>query len=542
MISTEVVEFPGGPLPLNSPFYVYRPPQEELVCQEVEKPGSAIRIQAPRKMGKSSLLTRLLAHAKAQGYGVAHIDFQEVDRAAFGSLDKLLRWLCANVSRRLRLPPQLDDYWDEEVGSKVSCTIYFEEYLLEQIDRPIVLALNEVNLIFEHSEIAQEFFPLLRYWYEQAKHVDAFQKLRLVIVHSTEVYVPLKINQSPFNVGLPIRLADFNLAQAHELADRYGLTWDEGELRSPIDELLKMVGGNPYRLGLAFYYLRRGELTLDQLLKTAPTSAGIYSAHLQDLLIALQQEAPLKEALWQAIAAGDGVAIDPVSAYKLNSLGLVSFTNQGVTLSCELYRLYFQSQLFVETLSYSARLQELKEENQRLKYLVDIDSLTQLANRRSLDRYLAINWQQSAGMGTSLALILLDVDDFKAYNDTYGHPAGDRCLRQIAGVIHSHQRSPDLVARYGGEEFAIVLPQTNAKEATELAEKMRVAIKSLAIPHENSKTGQGIVTVSIGVACVVSCLGSDCSVLLLAADKALYHSKHQGRDLVTLSEAIATSL
>ncbi|MDK3159816.1 AAA-like domain-containing protein [Kamptonema cortianum] len=103
MISTEVVEFPGGPLPLNSPFYVYRPPQEELVCQEVEKPGSAIRIQAPRKMGKSSLLTRLLAHAKAQGYGVAHIDFQEVDRAAFGSLDKLLRWLCANVSRRLRL-------------------------------------------------------------------------------------------------------------------------------------------------------------------------------------------------------------------------------------------------------------------------------------------------------------------------------------------------------------------------------------------------------------------------------------------------------
>uniref|UniRef100_A0ACD5H1J5 Diguanylate cyclase n=1 Tax=Desertifilum tharense IPPAS B-1220 TaxID=1781255 RepID=A0ACD5H1J5_9CYAN len=173
---------------------------------------------------------------------------------------------------------------------------------------------------------------------------------------------------------------------------------------------------------------------------------------------------------------------------------------------------------------------------------MDIDSLTQLANRRSLDRYLAINWQQSAGMGTSLALILLDVDDFKAYNDTYGHPAGDRCLRQIAGVIHSHQRSPDLVARYGGEEFAIVLPQTNAKEATELAEKMRVAIKSLAIPHENSKTGQGIVTVSIGVACVVSCLGSDCSVLLLAADKALYHSKHQGRDLVTLSEAIATSL
>jgi hypothetical protein len=348
----EFLEFPGAPLSLDSRFYIQRPPLEELVCREVEKPGSVIRIQAPRRMGKSSLLNRLVGHAKAKGYRVVNLDFQQAEENIFSNLDKFLRWFSTNISRKLRLPPKLDNFWDEETGSKVSCTFYFEDYLLEEVDSPILLTLNEVNIVFEHPEIAKDFLPLLRFWHEQAKQVEAFQKLRLAIVHSTEVYVPLKIHQSPFNVGLPIKLSDFNLNQAQDLAISYSLDWAAGEPGSEkLAPLLAMVGGNPYRLSLAFYYLQRGELTLEELLRSAPTSTGIYASHLQDLWETLQQEPELKAAWLQAIATEDSTDIDPIAAYKLNSLGLVELNGSSVAPSCQLYRLYFRSQLFEKTTS-----------------------------------------------------------------------------------------------------------------------------------------------------------------------------------------------
>lgn len=363
-LTPELLEFPGAPLPLNSNFYIPRPPLEDLVCQEVEKPGSVIRIQAPRRMGKSSLLNRLIAHAKAKGYKIVNLDFQQADETVFSNLDKFLRWFSTNIARKLRLAPKLDDYWDEETGSKVSCTFYFEDYLLEEVDSPILLTLNEVNIVFEHPEIAKDFLPLLRFWHEQAKQVDTFEKLRLAIAHSTEVYVPLQIHQSPFNVGLPIKLTDFDLQQARELARRYHLDWATGETAiEKLTSLLDMVGGNPYRLSLAFYYLHRGDLTLEQLLQTAATSSGIYSSHLQDLWEILQRQPALKEAWLQAIATDEWANIDPLIAYKLNSLGLVTFSGTNATPSCELYRRYFRSQFLKKVVSSQSSSATLEPEN-----------------------------------------------------------------------------------------------------------------------------------------------------------------------------------
>jgi hypothetical protein len=380
----EFLEFPGAPLSLGSRFYIPRPPLEELVCQEVEKPGSVIRIQAPRRMGKSSLLNRPIAHAKVKGYRVVNLDFQQADGNVFSNLDKFLRWFSTNVSRKLRLPPKLDDYWDEETGSKVSCTLYFEDYLLEEVDSPILLTLNEVNIVFEHPEIAKDFLPLLRFWHEQAKQVEAFAKLRLAIVHSTEVYVPLKIHQSPFNIGLPIKLSEFDLKQTQELALSYGLDWAASELGvEKLALLLAMVGGNPYRLSLAFYYLHRRELTLEELLRSAPTAAGIYGSHLQDLWKTLQQEPGLKAAWFQAIKTGDRTDVDPIAAYKLNSLGLVELNGSTVAPSCELYRLYFRSLLSVKTPA-------LEPENQ-----TDPTSPSQLLG----SRYRQISQLGSGGFG-----------------------------------------------------------------------------------------------------------------------------------------------
>ncbi|MBD2185345.1 AAA-like domain-containing protein [Planktothrix sp. FACHB-1355] len=341
VIQTELV-FPSSPVPLNSALYINRPPIEELSYAEITQPGCVIRIKAPKKMGKSSLLTRILAHANNLEYKTVYLDFQEADQAVLSSLDRLLRWICANATRQLGLNPMLDEYWDEDMGSKVSCKIYFEGYLLPQIDCPIVLAFNEVNRIFEHPQIAQDFLPMLRFWHEQAQSVEAWEKLRLVVVHSTEIYIPLKLSQSPFNVGLSIKLPQFNLEQVQDLARRYGVNWSDVK---EIEQLMSMVGGHPYLVNVAFYHLCRKEISFKNLLQAAPTSSGIYSHHLRGLLAVLRDEPQLISALQQVVNADGGVALEAIAAYKLESMRLVQLDGNYAKPSCELYRLYFRSQL-----------------------------------------------------------------------------------------------------------------------------------------------------------------------------------------------------
>lgn len=338
----DALEFPGDPVRLGSIFYIERPPIEELAYREISKPGSIIRIKAPRKMGKSSLLIRIMACAATQGCRTVYLDFQQLDDRNLVNLDKFLRWFCANIAQQLELKPRLDDYWDEDIGSKVSCTIYLKRYLLEQIDRPLALALNEVDRIFKYPAIAQEFLPLLRSWHEEAKQVESLKKLRLAIVHSTEVYIPLNIHQSPFNVGLPIKLPLLTLEQVQDLATRHGLDWADD---SQLLRLMAMVGGHPYLVRLALYYLCQGNVTLEQLLQEAPTLAGIYKAHLQNYLAMLQAKPELAAAFKQVITVDEGVRLKPILAYELESMGLAKLDGDEVRPSCELYRLYYDSQL-----------------------------------------------------------------------------------------------------------------------------------------------------------------------------------------------------
>ncbi|WP_375504599.1 AAA-like domain-containing protein [uncultured Nostoc sp.] len=345
--SASKIEFPSGPVPLGSPLYINRPPLEELVYNEILHPGCLIRIKAPRKTGKSSLLNRMIAYAREQGYQIVYLDFQEADEDVFAFLDKFLRWFCVNVSRQLNLLPSLDDFWDTEMGSKVSCKIYFEAYLLQYIEQsPVVLALNEVHRVFEHPNIAQDFLPMLRFWHEQAKQDQIWQKLRMVVVHTTEIYIPLKLNQSPFNVGITITLPPFTLNQVQKLALAYGLHWaadSEGAKR--LVPLQAMVGGHPYLVSLALYHLCHEEITLEVLLESASTQVGIYSQHLRELLRLLQKEPELMSAMEKVIATDEKVELDAIAAYKLESMGLVQLNGNQAHTMCELYRFYFSQQL-----------------------------------------------------------------------------------------------------------------------------------------------------------------------------------------------------
>jgi diguanylate cyclase (GGDEF)-like protein len=183
------------------------------------------------------------------------------------------------------------------------------------------------------------------------------------------------------------------------------------------------------------------------------------------------------------------------------------------------------------------RSEALEEANQELERLVNLDGLTQVANRRRLDRYLEKEWPHLAKEKGYLSAILCDIDYFKSYNDTYGHIQGDDCLKRVAKTIESVVRRPsDLVARYGGEEFIVLLSHTDLQGVLHVAEHIRHAIQALKIHHSSSEVAPYI-TISMGVHTVVPHLNQDTSFLLRPADKALYAAKKQGRNRVVVYDS-----
>jgi diguanylate cyclase (GGDEF)-like protein len=178
----------------------------------------------------------------------------------------------------------------------------------------------------------------------------------------------------------------------------------------------------------------------------------------------------------------------------------------------------------------SQLLKKLEEANQRLEQLAILDGLTQVANRRRFDEYLSQSWRCMSRERSPLSLIMVDVDFFKSYNDTYGHQAGDACLRKIAKAISDTVHRPfDLVARYGGEEFVVVLPNTPIAGATQVASQIHKAVNALHIPHQGSTIAEHV-TLSLGISSVVPYPEVAPESLLIAADRALYQAKGEGRD------------
>ncbi len=180
------------------------------------------------------------------------------------------------------------------------------------------------------------------------------------------------------------------------------------------------------------------------------------------------------------------------------------------------------------------RTAALEKANQELLTLARSDGLTQIANRRHFDEVLRLEWNVLRREKLPLSLILCDVDYFKRYNDTYGHPAGDECLRQVAQVLrHSVRRPADLVARYGGEEFVVTLPNTSAEGAIHIATEIQKKVQQLQIPHAQS-TVSHYVTLSFGIASLVPQPLTSPETLINLADHALYEAKRQGRNQIVL--------
>ncbi len=186
---------------------------------------------------------------------------------------------------------------------------------------------------------------------------------------------------------------------------------------------------------------------------------------------------------------------------------------------------------FLRTMQLEHEKIQLEEVGEKLQRLAVLDELTGIANRRCFDNFFDQEWARALRAGTCISLVMFDIDSFKAFNDNYGHQAGDDCLKQVATEIRTFARRPgDLTARYGGEEFVLVLADTDAVCAADIAESIRTSVESLRISHDHSLTG--VVTISAGVATVVPDPDISRKWLIEVADLALYQAKRDGKNRV----------
>jgi hypothetical protein len=333
------LEIPEGPVRYDSAFYIH-PADEARWCFELDKPGALIRIKSPKGFGKSSLTARLMAYASGKGYRTATLNLERTDQKFFTDPELFMQWFCAAVGKGLGLQIRVEEYWNEFQGANDNGNDFFEKYLLKPDPTPLVLAIDNFDRIFAHAAIETDFCGLLRSWYEGARSNSLWERFRLVLSHSQESYLQKDINQSPFNVGLPVELGEMSPEQVHHLIALHGLTLSEAE----VGQLLDLVGGHPYLVRKALFELANG-MPFTTFLREAPTEAGVYSDHLRGILKAVEDHPDLKGALGLVVNSTEPVKLRSELAFKLESLGVLIPEGNLERPRCRLYADYLADRL-----------------------------------------------------------------------------------------------------------------------------------------------------------------------------------------------------
>lgn len=345
----EELKYPNGIVPLSSKLYIQRPWLELKCYQGILQKEPLIRLKSSQKTGKSSLLTRMLNFAKQEGFKTISLSFKLASNDQYIDSNSFFKWFCAVISQELNIPHQIPEIWDDIFGANYNTNAYFEQKILPNIKEPLLLGLDDVDLIFEHQNIAKDFLTLLRSWTEKVKLGDLehenWQKIHFIIVHSTEAYFPLNYNNSPFNVGLSIKLPSFTLEQVEELMTICGSKCLDKIKGQNLQKLIDLVGGNPYLIRIFFYHLYQDNMDVEQTLIQATTEEGIYRNHLTNYLNYLSKSPPLAQLYYKIVKSKQAVKLSSQEAFKLDSLGLIILNNNHAIPRCELYRQYFSNAL-----------------------------------------------------------------------------------------------------------------------------------------------------------------------------------------------------
>lgn len=337
-------DLPTVPAPVHHTPELARPDIETPLWSAIAQPGALVRIKAPWQFGKTTVMNRAIhqrSHPSDSGPPdrTVCLNFRLTETDDFASLEQFLRWFCSSITAMTGEDDHLDAHWRSRLGNnKVKCMTYLEKYLLGG-DRPLLLALDDLDRLFSYPDIAGEFLSMLRTFHEQAKTRPAWQQLRLLLVH-TEVYEQLQINQSPFNVGVLCDLPEFTPPEVEQLAQQYGL---DPALGFP---LRQRVGGHPYLVNEALRILGGEGVAWSEFAAEMGRDRGPYSHHFrryQRLLEALPPE--MSELFFAIVNHPDPWPIETWAtkrqAQKLQTLGLITLNGNTAIPRYPLYRDYW---------------------------------------------------------------------------------------------------------------------------------------------------------------------------------------------------------
>jgi len=331
---------PEGAVRLRSRLYVQRE-NEPLWLDTVIGSGETIRVKGAHQMGKSSLLARMHGRSVEHGQFAFYLDFQRLDERAFLSLDSLLYSVAVLMARRLRTLNLPDLCWSSPLGSKDKLSDFVLAELLEKVQPPIVLLLDDVDRVFNY-DYRDDFFSLIRAWHNERALEGPWQKLNVVLAYSTEAYLFIRnLNQSPFNVGVSIELKDFSRSEVEDLNRRHGmLVQTSGEIES----LMILLGGHPYLWRMALYVMATRGIRAPQLINTAHNDDGPFAEHLHRYLRQLESWPDLRNAMRNVLV--NGTCADNDSFYRLRASGLVlGHGPNSVQPRCDLYTRYLGKRL-----------------------------------------------------------------------------------------------------------------------------------------------------------------------------------------------------
>jgi len=338
----DVLEPVGGAVPLDSPFYIVRPTDEEF-RRAMARKDSIVLVKGARQVGKTSLLARSLQHAREAGARVVLTDFQHLNASHLASVEAFFLMLAKSIADQLDLAVLPNQVWDADLGPSMNFTRYLRREVLGQGSVPLVWGLDEVDRLFT-CEFGSEVFGLFRSWHN-ARSLDPqgpWQHLTLAMAYATEAHLFITdMYQSPFNVGTRLLLEDFTLNQVAELNRRYGSPLRE---TVEVERYFGLVGGHPYLVRCGLHEMAAHDKSLVALEAQAADDEGPFGDHLRRLLISLTQDGALCEVV-RGVLQGQPCPTAE-SFYRLRSAGVIlGDSAREVRLRCRLYTTYLERHL-----------------------------------------------------------------------------------------------------------------------------------------------------------------------------------------------------
>ena len=329
---------PGGAVRLQDRFYIERSEDADLRYQ-LTRFGTTTTIRAPRQTGKTSLLVRGLHAARQNDAHAVLLDLQGIDLTANSSQTTFLHEIAEIISLETRVDEEkLEDSWRTSLGPQKKLTYFLEDHVLPERTTPLILAIDEADRLLM-TTFHKDFFGLLRSWHNLRAFKPVWENLNIVLVISTEPYLLIEDNQSPFNVGLQIDLHDFTVEQTQELNARHGSPLAQRE----VVEMTDLLGGHPFLTRQVLYTMVVRHLSWREISPTLATDDGPLQHHLMDLYRKLAGQPELIEAMKQIIRFGHST--DGISLFRLLKAGLIKGKGDAYASRCDLYDRYLRSKL-----------------------------------------------------------------------------------------------------------------------------------------------------------------------------------------------------